>query len=77
MVILQNSSGTKEVTEGTATHEHAKPVKADNMEVDVGASKAKMEANPVAVEVTPPPVSTKKSASSKPTKRRITPIAIN
>ena len=42
MVILQNSSGTKEVTEGTTTHEHAKPVKADNMEVDVGASKAKM-----------------------------------
>ena len=72
-----NSSGMKEVTEGTATQEHATPLKADSMEVDVGASKEKMEANPVALEVTPPPVSTKKSASSKPTRKRITPIAIN
>ena len=64
----------KEDTEVTATHEHAKPLKADNMEVD---GKAKMEDNPVAIEVTPPPVSTKKSASSKPTRKRITPIAIN
>jgi chromatin assembly factor 1 subunit B len=47
------------------------------MEVDVGASKAKMEANPVSVEVTPPPASANKSASSKPTRKRITPIAIN
>ncbi|CAM0910663.1 unnamed protein product [Alopecurus aequalis] len=67
----------KEVAEGTATPEHAKPLKADSMEVGVGTSKAKMEANPVAVEMTPPPVSTQKSASSKPGRKRITPIAIN
>jgi chromatin assembly factor 1 subunit B len=75
--LFSNCSGVKEVTEGTATCEDAKPLKADSMEVDVGASKAKTEANPVSVEVTPPPVSAKKSASSKPTKKRITPIAIN
>ncbi|KAM0881973.1 hypothetical protein ACQ4PT_032600 [Festuca glaucescens] len=73
----KSASRVKEVTEGTATCEDAKPLKADSMEVDVGASKAKTEANPASVEVTPPPVSTKKSASSKPTKKRITPIAIN
>lgn len=62
--------------EGNVACEHAKP-KADNMDVDVGASKAKTEASPLSVEVTPPPVSAQKSASSKPTKKRITPIAIN
>ncbi|KAM0901574.1 hypothetical protein ACQ4PT_019898 [Festuca glaucescens] len=77
-VLAKNSTlGVKEVTKGTAACEDAKPLKADSMEVNVGASKAKTEANPASVEVTPPPVSTKKSASSKPTKKRITPIAIN
>jgi chromatin assembly factor 1 subunit B len=47
------------------------------MEVDVGVSNGKMEANPVSVEVTPSPVSANKSAASKPTRKRITPIAIN
>lgn len=47
------------------------------MEVDVSDNKVKTVTSPVAVEVTPPPVSTKNSASSKPTKKRITPIAIN
>uniref|UniRef100_A0ACD6A057 Uncharacterized protein n=1 Tax=Avena sativa TaxID=4498 RepID=A0ACD6A057_AVESA len=77
-VLAKNSTlGMKEVIEGTATREHAKPLKADSMEDDAGASKAKMEANPAPVEVTPPPVSAQKSASSKPTRKRITPIAIN
>lgn len=62
--------------EENAVCEHAKPT-ANSMEVDVGASKAKTEASPMPVEVTPPPVSAHKSASSKPTKKRITPIAIN
>ncbi|KQJ94798.1 chromatin assembly factor 1 subunit FAS2 homolog [Brachypodium distachyon] len=76
--LAKNSTlGTKEVTEGNATCEQAKPSKVDSMEVDVGASNAKMEANPVSVEVTPPPASTKNSTSSKPNKKRITPIAIN
>ena len=58
------------------TCENKKPVAADSMEVDACDNKVKMVSNPVAVEVTPPPVSAKNSASSKPTKKRITPIAI-
>lgn len=68
---------TKDVAEGNATSENDRPSAVDNMEVDVGENKAKMEVTPVAVQVTAPPVSTKNSASSKPTKKRITPIAIN
>lgn len=48
-----------------------------NMEVDAGADKVKTAVSPMAVEVTPPSISTKSNASSKPTKKRITPIAIN
>ncbi|KAL5220525.1 hypothetical protein ABZP36_025238 [Zizania latifolia] len=68
---------TKEAAEGNVTCENDNPIAIDSMEVDVGANKAKMEATPVVVQTTPPPVSTKNSASSKPTKKRITPIAIN
>lgn len=57
--------------------ESKKPVQVDSMEVDVSDSKVKTVTSPVAVQVTPPPLSTKNSASSKPTKKRITPIAIN
>jgi len=57
--------------------ENKKPVTVDSMEVDVDDNKVKEATIPVAVEVTPRPVSTKNSASSKPAKRRITPIAIN
>uniref|UniRef100_A0A0E0APZ2 CAF-1 p60 homolog n=1 Tax=Oryza glumipatula TaxID=40148 RepID=A0A0E0APZ2_9ORYZ len=77
-VLAQNNIlMTKDVAEGNATSENDRPSAVDNMEVDVGESKAKMEVTPVAVQVTAPPVSTKNSASSKPTKKRITPIAIN
>jgi chromatin assembly factor 1 subunit B len=77
-VLAQNNIlMTKDVAEGNATSENDRPSAVDNMEVDVGENKAKMEVTPVAVQVTAPPVSTKNSASSKPTKKRITPIAIN
>jgi chromatin assembly factor 1 subunit B len=49
----------------------------ENMEVDASANKVKTAVGPKAVEVTLSPVSTKNSASSKPAKKRITPIAIN
>lgn len=74
--VLAENSTLRMKEEGNVACEHAKP-KADNMDVDVGASKAKTEASPMSVEVTPPPVSAQKSASSKPAKKRITPIAIN
>ncbi|KAF8668481.1 hypothetical protein HU200_052299 [Digitaria exilis] len=73
---VQNT-GTGELVEGNAASESKKPVAVDSMEVDVSDNKVKTVTSPVAVEVTPPPVSTKNSASSKPTKKRITPIAIN
>ena len=72
---VQNA-GTGELAEGNVTCENKKPVAADIMEVDASDNKVKMVTNPAAVEVTPPPVSTKNSALSKPTKKRITPIAI-
>ncbi|XP_006659032.1 chromatin assembly factor 1 subunit FAS2 homolog [Oryza brachyantha] len=73
-VVAQNNIlMTKNSAEGNVTCEN----KVDGMEVDVAASEAKTEATPVVVQVTTPPVSTKNSASSKPTKKRITPIAIN
>jgi chromatin assembly factor 1 subunit B len=59
------------------TCENKKPVTVDSMEVDVDDNKVKEATIPVVAEVTPPPVPTKNSASSKPAKRRITPIAIN
>ncbi|XP_062196758.1 chromatin assembly factor 1 subunit FAS2 homolog [Phragmites australis] len=68
---------TGELAEGNVVCENKKPLKVDSMEVDVGANKVKTVASPEAAEVTPPPVTTKNSASSKPTKKRITPIAIN
>ncbi|CAO2200262.1 unnamed protein product, partial [Urochloa humidicola] len=68
---------TGELAEGNVTCENKKPVAVDSMEVDVSDNKVKAATSPAAVEVTPPPVSTKNSSSSKPTKKRITPIAIN
>ncbi|KAJ1266838.1 hypothetical protein BS78_07G009500 [Paspalum vaginatum] len=68
---------TGELAEGNVSCENKKPVTVDRMEVDVGDNKVKTVTSPVAVEVTPPPLSTKNSASNKPTKKRITPIAIN
>jgi chromatin assembly factor 1 subunit B len=47
------------------------------MEFNASANKVKTAVGPKAAEVTPSPVSTKNSASSKPAKKRITPIAIN
>jgi chromatin assembly factor 1 subunit B len=49
----------------------------DIVEVDAAANKVNTAASPMAAEVTPPPVSTKSNTSSKPAKKRITPIAIN
>lgn len=46
------------------------------MEVDADDTKGKEATIPVAAEVTPLPAA-KNSASSKPAKRRITPIAID
>ncbi|XP_062192832.1 chromatin assembly factor 1 subunit FAS2 homolog [Phragmites australis] len=76
-VLAENATlRTGEVAEGNVPCEN-KPVTVDSMEVDVGANKVKKVVSPVAVKVTPPLVSTTNSASSKPTKKRITPIAIN
>ena len=41
------------------------PVSVDSMEVDVGASKLKMEASPVALRVTVPPMSAENVTLSK------------
>ncbi|XP_024310445.1 chromatin assembly factor 1 subunit FAS2 homolog [Brachypodium distachyon] len=73
----ENITRTGELAEGNVTCENKKPVTVDSMEVDVDDNKVKEATIPVAAEVTPPPVPTKNSASSKPAKRRITPIAIN
>lgn len=58
------------------TCENKEPVTIDSMEVDADDTKGKEATIPVAAEVTPPPAA-KNSASSKPAKRRITPIAID
>ncbi|EES13221.1 hypothetical protein BDA96_07G008800 [Sorghum bicolor] len=73
----ENITRTGELAEGNVTCENKKPVTVDSMEVDVDDNKVKEATIPVVAEVTPPPVPTKNSASSKPAKRRITPIAIN
>ncbi|KAL6658742.1 hypothetical protein ACP70R_002782 [Stipagrostis hirtigluma subsp. patula] len=67
---------TAEPAEGNVTSENKKAPTVDCMDVDVADSKVETVPGPMA-EVTPPPVSTKNSTSSKPTKKRITPIAIN
>ncbi|KAK3120821.1 hypothetical protein QOZ80_8BG0642180 [Eleusine coracana subsp. coracana] len=66
---------TGELTEANMVCENKEQATVDVMEVDAGANKVKTAVSPV--EVTPPPVSTKSNASTKPTKKRITPIAIN
>lgn len=75
----ENIKRTGELAEGNVTCENKEPVTIDSMEVDADDTKGKEATIPVAAEVTPPPAvpAAKNSASSKPAKRRITPIAID
>jgi chromatin assembly factor 1 subunit B len=52
-------------------------VSVDSMEVDVGASNHKMEASPVALRVTVPPMSAENVTLSKRNKKWVITIAIN
>lgn len=66
--ILDTSLGSKEVAKGNMTCEK-KPLPVDSMEVDVSASKLKMEVSPVAAGVTVPPMLAKNVTLSKPNKK--------
>lgn len=66
--ILDKSLGSKEVAKGNMTCEK-KPLSVDSMEVDVSASKLKMEVNPVVTGVMVPSLSAGNITLSKPCKK--------